>query len=952
MDPTEDLSARILLKNILSTEPPRTPLSRSASQEPSGSGLRRSSRFRRKDAEPQTPHIILRRSLRHNLHESITRKIPPATKRRTASVLLRRQTASTSMVFNDEETPRHLLRNILQTEPLKSPVVHEKVPPEELQPPSADNAVNRTRSSIELSGHDLFDITMGNVVSTKKGLSRKRPHRSLNVSAFEKRLKDEQDAEEKSEDSVGDLSSLSLSSSTSLTLKTPFVDLRSEKRGFQRHVSRHRKFTEEFNAALNKQQMGDVSGPRLQEQNLGEDTHFEGITLGLSEPDITVDIMNCHTALYDQEDAITSNFSIIATQDKPTVMASQLQRHMQEIKEQEEEHSKMQREKPQAVLFSEDDAVTDPENDDGVSDSRGKKDVDKTKPGDTEADDQPDDHQDSAASLKSKEKEDAVASQTFDLDVRVESEEPEAQTEEEAGADSQSEQDEAAVGPQEEDEGVNRSETEEEVAADSQSEQDEAAADSQSEQDEAAADSQSERDEATVGPQEEDEGVNRSETEEEIAADSQSEQDEAAADSQSERDEATVGTQEEDEGVNRSETEEEIAADSQSEQDEAAADSQSERDEATVGTQEEDEGVNRSEIEEEVTADSQPEQDEAAVGPQNEDGGSVSSRTGDEVMEQSQTEEEGDLPETEKSAADSQPEDSLAASQSEEEKITAASQTEDEGGSESQAEKLTVNKSQGNVVEEFQAEEDAADCQTDKDHNEDDKDQEEEWGSEVLERNVGHVSRRAYHSEGGLLLPVIKARKDPTDTTTAGSSYTKSKGHSALGLNASLEIRNQSQTGKPDWPKPPFQDHEDDAWLENDPADRKNTSFDLLQVSREAQVCGQQSDIPPEEAPAAEQEEEGDEDSDYEEFSSKTPAFVREKRNFTSDPQPSPSVIKNVQASSTSEALSTAKPKQVRRRKPRLSKKEAVLPKTYLMGVFKHFAKTKVSADVFPVLNE
>ncbi|MEQ2169847.1 hypothetical protein GOODEAATRI_029298, partial [Goodea atripinnis] len=131
------------------------------------------------------------------------------------------------------------------------------------------------------------------------------------------------------------------------------------------------------------------------------------------------------------------------------------------------------------------------------------------------------------------------------------------------------------------------------------------------------------------------------------------------------------------------------------------------------------------------------------------------------------------------------------------------------------------------------------------------------------------------------------------------SSYTKSKGHNALGLNASLEIRNQSQTGKPDWSKPPFQDHEDDAWLENDPANRKNTSFDVLQVSREAQVCGQQSDIPPEEAPAAddaEQEEEGDEDNDYEEFSSKTPAFVREKRNFTSDPQPSPSVIKKVQA--------------------------------------------------------
>lgn len=44
--------------------------------------------------------------------------------------------------------------------------------------------------SIELSGLDLPDLTIGNVVSTAKGLSRKRPRRSLNVTAFEKRLKD------------------------------------------------------------------------------------------------------------------------------------------------------------------------------------------------------------------------------------------------------------------------------------------------------------------------------------------------------------------------------------------------------------------------------------------------------------------------------------------------------------------------------------------------------------------------------------------------------------------------------------------------------------------------------------------------------------------------------------------------------------------------------------------
>lgn len=55
--------------------------------------------------------------------------------------------------------------------------------------------------------------------------------------------------------------------------------------------------------------------------------------------------------------------------------------------------------------------------------------------------------------------------------------------------------------------------------------------------------------------------------------------------------------------------------------------------------------------------------------------------------------------------------------------------------------------------------------------------------------------------------------------------------------------------------------------------------------------------------------------------------------------------------SGTGKASPAAKPKQVqRKRQP--AKKEIGLPKNYLMGVFKHFAKTKVSADVYPVLKE
>lgn len=46
-------------------------------------------------------------------------------------------------------------------------------------------------SSFELSGLDLPDVTMGNIASAAKGLSRKRPRQSLNVTAFEKRIKGE-----------------------------------------------------------------------------------------------------------------------------------------------------------------------------------------------------------------------------------------------------------------------------------------------------------------------------------------------------------------------------------------------------------------------------------------------------------------------------------------------------------------------------------------------------------------------------------------------------------------------------------------------------------------------------------------------------------------------------------------------------------------------------------------
>lgn len=332
MDTTEDLSARVLLKHIMNVEPPRTPLTRSATAK--SASPRRSRRLTKNVAGGQTPQSILRRSLKNKIQESISRKSLPST-RRTASTLLKKANtpASVSVLFDDGETPRHLLKNILLTEPVKSPVVNEQVESEDQQPkvPSANSSLQSRRPSIELSELELTDVTVGNIASTVKGLSRKRPRRSLNVTAFEKRLKEGNEIVEEDEESLDDHSSLSISSSASLSLKTPFADVRTEKKGLQRKVSNRRKISEEeFGAAVNKRQMGNYDAP---EQGLSETAYSEGFTLGLSklsEPDITTDIVHCNTELYAQSEGIMANASTIATQDKPTVMASQIQRHMEQ----------------------------------------------------------------------------------------------------------------------------------------------------------------------------------------------------------------------------------------------------------------------------------------------------------------------------------------------------------------------------------------------------------------------------------------------------------------------------------------------------------------------------------------------------------------------------------------------------------------------------------------------
>ncbi|XP_071062776.1 myb-like protein X [Pseudochaenichthys georgianus] len=320
MDPTEDLSARVLLTQILSTETPRTPFTRSASQQLSASATRRSSsRLRNKDAVPQTPKAILQQSQIHKLRKSISMQSLNATRRVTRSFRSSNIPPVNSMLLEDGETPRHLLKNILQTEPVSTPMVHGRAVSDGRQSSSADSSKGR---SIELSGLDLPDLTIG-AASTQKRLNRKR-HLHFDVSAFEKRLDARPDLKENKET---EQSSLTLSSPT---LKTPFVEVQSERMGLRRRALQRRRISVAgFDAAVDRRSMeGETS-----RWSLSKTTSSEGFTLGLStfcDSDITSDIIHCDKALCAQPGAMTDNLSIAATRDKPTVRVEENQMEVEQ----------------------------------------------------------------------------------------------------------------------------------------------------------------------------------------------------------------------------------------------------------------------------------------------------------------------------------------------------------------------------------------------------------------------------------------------------------------------------------------------------------------------------------------------------------------------------------------------------------------------------------------------
>lgn len=267
------------------------------------------------------------------------------------------------------------------------------------------------------------------------------------------------------------------------------------------------------------------------EQGLGESTHSEGFTLGLSklsEPDITADIVNCNTALYAQADAMTSNFSIIATQDKPTVVASQLQKDMREMEPEEQmevEQSKL--ETDQLCVFPTEDesekkearrtVYSKPE--DVLAKSDGDEDAVQSRTGVSE----------DAAQFEDVEERAEVALNS-ELEQGVEAG---SQAEEEAEADSKTEEEE-----EEDEEDVVDSNTDG-GTADSQIEKGDDAG-SQSEDENVAEDQTEEEEEDKRGVEESQTG---SQSEEGAEASTQSEEEDVVLDSQTEKDEEDGGTE-------------------------------------------------------------------------------------------------------------------------------------------------------------------------------------------------------------------------------------------------------------------------------------------------------------------------------------------------------------------------------------------------------------------------
>ncbi|MCJ8737289.1 hypothetical protein PDJAM_G00022330 [Pangasius djambal] len=230
------------------------------------------------------------------------------------------------------------------------------------------------------------------------------------------------------------------------------------------------------------------------------------------------------------------------------------------------------------------------------------------------------------------------------------------------------------------------------------------------------------------------------------------------------------------------------------------------------------------------------------------------------------------------------------------------------------------------------------------------------------------ITRRAYHSEGGAFRNGVMARGRGTKSLGMGQDPTEKLEESSeelQGFAGGTELeelvtveeephRSLASSSAFHATKPSPSLTYRDVLVQN--ADEGDVIRDLDQSeSEEVVASGHVS--PTVDFPAAEEEEEVEEeqeeeeeeaeDAQSEELSMQTPGFIRQRKQVsTPGALATPTVLKALNAGP---APKVVKPRP--KRKPqRVS--AGVLPKSYVMTMFKHFAKTKVAGDVYPIISD
>ncbi|XP_036442064.1 uncharacterized protein cenpt isoform X2 [Colossoma macropomum] len=306
----EDVSARVLLRNVLHSELARSPVTRSAARNPTVSRVRRSSRVRNTPGN-ESPQVTLRHKLKQKLHESATQSpLPPSKRPRSQSRTVKTPAVASSSLYDEDITPRGLLRGIIQTEAEASLLLSGQPAVPEANQQIVETSLHSNRQSEGPSGLELPDLVTEPLSTVIRGMSRRRPPPTFNVSAFERQL-DQQTGEEENDVTQENTDvtveqdlSAGCKSVLSLTLKTPYMNIQSERVGLRRKAaSRRQPSVDAFDEAVQKrfERHCNQDYTVVQDGKTLGDSDWQKFTLGLSNvtvPDLTTDIVMSNTELY------------------------------------------------------------------------------------------------------------------------------------------------------------------------------------------------------------------------------------------------------------------------------------------------------------------------------------------------------------------------------------------------------------------------------------------------------------------------------------------------------------------------------------------------------------------------------------------------------------------------------------------------------------------------------